>query len=85
MKVLIPGALRSYTGAAQVEAEGGTLAALFNDLEQRHPGLRFRVVDEQQQLRPNLRIFVDGQGTRDLQQPLPAGAFVALVLALSGG
>ena len=27
MKVLMPGALRSYTGAAEVEADGDTLAA----------------------------------------------------------
>lgn len=85
MKVLIPGALRSYTGQAQVEAIGSTLDALFSDLDRRYPGLRFRVVDEQRQLRPNLRIFVNGIGVRDLQQPLRPDDFVAVVLALSGG
>lgn len=85
MKVLIPGALRSYTGESHVEAEGGTLEALFADLERRYPGLRFRVVDEQGQLRPNMRIFVNGLGVRDLQVALKPGDFVAVVLALSGG
>ena len=85
MKVLIPGALRSYTREAQVEAEGGTLAELFDDLDRRYPGLRFRVVDEQLQLRPNMRIFVNGLGVRDLGHPLQADDFVAIVLALSGG
>jgi sulfur-carrier protein len=85
MKVLIPGALRSYTGVPQVEAAGDTLAALFADLDRRHPGLRFRVVDEQQQLRPNMRIFVNGVGVRDLQHALRPDDFVAVVLALSGG
>jgi molybdopterin converting factor small subunit len=85
MKVLMPGALRSYTRAAQVEAFGATLSALFDDLESRYPGLRFRVVDEQNRLRPNMRIFVNGQGTRDLQQALQPDDFVAVVLALSGG
>jgi molybdopterin synthase sulfur carrier subunit len=79
MKVLIPGALRSYTGASQVEATGETLDALFADLDRRHPGLRFRVVDEQQQLRPN------GLGVRDLRHALRPDDFVAVVLALSGG
>jgi sulfur-carrier protein len=46
MKVLIPGALRSYTHASQVEAAGDTLHELFADLDRRYPGLRFRVVDE---------------------------------------
>lgn len=85
MKVLIPGALRSYTGAAQVDADGDTLDALFADLDRRHPGLRFRVVDEQQHLRPNMRVFVNGLGVRDLQHALRPDDFVAVVLALSGG
>jgi sulfur-carrier protein len=85
MKVLIPGALRSYTRDAQVEAVGCTLEALFADLDSRYPGLRFRVVDEQNQLRPNMRLFVNGASVRDLQQTLRPDDFVAVVLALSGG
>lgn len=85
MKVLIPSALHSYTRGPQVQAEGATLAEMFADLDRRYPGLRFRVVDEQQQLRPNMRVFVNGNGVRDLGQPLQPDDFVAVVLALSGG
>ena len=85
MKVLIPGALRSYTRQSHVQAEGDTLHALFADLDRRYPGLRFRVVDEQNQLRPNMRVFVNGVGVRELHHALQADDFVALVLALSGG
>ena len=85
MKVFIPGALRSYTRESHVEAEGDTLHALFADLDRRYPGLRFRVVDEQNLLRPNMRIFVNGVGVRDLHHALQGDDFVALVLALSGG
>ncbi len=85
MKVLIPGALRSYTREANVEAVGDTLDALFVDLDRRYPGLRFRVVDEQNHLRPNMRIFVNGLNVRDLQHALRPDDFVAVVLALSGG
>ena len=85
MQVLIPGALKSYTRASHVEAAGDTLAALFADLDRRYPGLRFRVVDEQGQLRPNMRIFVNGLGVRDLGHALQPSDFVAIVLALSGG
>ena len=85
MKVLIPGALRSYTRDAEVDAAGATLDDLFTDLERRYPGLRFRVVDEQGQLRPNMRLFVNGAGVRDLRHPLRPDDFVAVVLALSGG
>lgn len=85
MKVLVPSALRSYTDAARVEASGDTLLALFAELDQRYPGLRFRVVDERQQLRPNMRIFVNGLGVRDLAHVLQPDDSVAIVLALSGG
>ena len=85
MKVLIPGALRSYTRDAHVEAVGDTLDELFADLDRRYPGLRFRVVDEQNRLRPNMRIFVNGLGVRELGHPLQPDDFVAVVQALSGG
>jgi molybdopterin converting factor small subunit len=85
MQVLIPGALWSYTHGSRVEAEGDTLLSLFADLDRRYPGLRFRVVDEQAQLRPNMRIFVNGVGARDLSHALAPDDFVAIVLALSGG
>jgi molybdopterin converting factor small subunit len=85
MQVLMPTALYSYTGSKQVQAEGSTLDALFNDLDRRYPGLRFRVVDERGMLRPNMRIFVNGLGVRDLSHALQPDDFVAVVLALSGG
>ena len=85
MKVLIPGALRSYTRDAHVEAVGDTLDELFADLDRRYPGLRFRVVDEQHRLRPNMRIFVNGLGVRELGHALQPDDFVAVVQALSGG
>jgi molybdopterin converting factor small subunit len=85
MKVLVPGALRSYTGELHVQADGDTLDAMFADLDRRYPGLRFRVVDEQQLLRPNMRVFVNGRSVRDLGHVLQAEDFVAVVLALSGG
>jgi len=85
MNVLIPGALRSYTRQSHVDAAGVTLDALFTDLDRRYPGLRFRVVDEQGLLRPNMRVFVNGIGVRELQHALKPDDDVAVVLALSGG
>jgi molybdopterin converting factor small subunit len=85
MKVLIPAALQSYTRASRLEAEGDSLDALFANLDRRYPGLRFRVVDERGQLRPNMRIFVNGVGVRELRHALQPDDAVAIVLALSGG
>ncbi len=85
MKVLIPSALYSYTGASWVEAEGGTLAELLDDLDRRYPGIRFRVVDEQDRMRRHMRFFVNSEQTFDLRQPLRSTDEVLLVQALSGG
>jgi hypothetical protein len=61
VRVLIPGPLRSYTAdAAVVAARGGTLDELLADLDRRYPGLRFRVIDEQGDIRRHIKFFVNG-------------------------
>ena len=85
MRVLIPGALRSYTENSVAEAEGATLAAALADLERQYAGIRFRVVDEQDRIRRHIRIFVNGTQVRELSQALAAGDEVVIVQALSGG
>jgi molybdopterin synthase sulfur carrier subunit len=86
MRVLIPGPLRSYTAnAASVDAQGGTLGELTADLDRRFPGMRFRVIDEQGQIRPHIRFFINGMQTRSLCAPLSDSDEVLIVCALSGG
>jgi hypothetical protein len=89
-RVLIPGLLRSYTdGAERVDidlaGESPRLADGLAALDARFPGLRFRVVDEQGQIRPHIKMFIDGAQARDLAVPLPGGAELFIVGALSGG
>ncbi len=85
MKVHIPGALRSYTEKSQVEVGGATLGEVLAELDRQYAGIRFRVVDEQDGIRPHIRIFVNGAQVRDLSQPLGAADEVVIVQALSGG
>jgi len=85
MKVMIPSSLRSYTEKSMTEASGATLGEALADLERRYPGIRFRVVDEQDRIRRHIRIFVDGEQARDLAQPLDGAGEVIIVQALSGG
>jgi len=85
MKVLVPGALRSYTGELHVQADGDTLAAMFADLDRRYPGLRFRVVDEQGAIRAHIKIFVDGVLARDLATAVRPDGELMIVGALTGG
>ena len=85
MRVLIPSALRSYTERGETEASGATLRELLVDLERQYPGIRFRIIDEQDRIRRHIRIFVNGEQARDLAQPLDGAQEVIIVQALSGG
>lgn len=85
MRVIVPSALRSYTGTDEVEADGDTLAALLEDLDARYPGLRFRIVDEQDRIRRHIRFFVNGAQHFDLAMPLGPDDELFIVQALSGG
>jgi molybdopterin converting factor small subunit len=85
MKVLMPSALLSYTGTAQVEAGGASVGELFEDLDARFPGLRFRAIDEQGRFRRHIRCFVNGVQIFDLDRALVAQDEIVLVQALSGG
>lgn len=86
MKVLLPTPLASYTAhRREVEANGATLAELLEDLDRRYPGIRFRVIDEQDAIRPHIKIFVNRVQAAGIAQPLGGGDEVLVVAALSGG
>ena len=86
MKVLIPGPLRTYTKERnKVEAAGATLAAVLADLDRRYPGIRFRMIDEQDAIRRHIRIFVNGDEVRSLDLALHDSDEVIIMQALSGG
>lgn len=88
IEVRIPTILRTYTGDAKiVEAAGGTLGEVIDDLEMRHPGLKDRLVDDAG-LRRFINVylndedvrFIDGLGstTRD-------GDSITILPAVAGG
>lgn len=85
MRVLIPSPLRSYTGSSWVEADGATVGEVLADLDRRYPGIRFRMIDEQDRMRRHVRFFVNDTQTFDLAQRLHPGDELLIVQALSGG
>ena len=86
MKVYVPSALRSYTGLKdEVDADGATLEELLRGLDQRFPGIRFRIIDEQDSIRPHIKIFINHEQARELSAGLRAEDEVSILLALSGG
>lgn len=87
MRVSIPTLLTSYTdGAREVEVEAATLIDALKKLDERYPGLRFRVIDEQDRIREHMNLFVNSQRVRAIEgRSLEAGDQIHIIGALSGG
>jgi molybdopterin synthase sulfur carrier subunit len=86
VRVRLAALLHSYTGGKSVIAcEGATLGAVMDDLDRQYPGIAFRVIDEQGNVRRHVNVFVGEESARDRGVPVPAGAEVFVVGALSGG
>ncbi len=84
--VRIPSPLHSYSkGRSQVELEADSLAALTAQLDALFPGIRFRIIDERDQIRRHIQFFVNGELVRELAHPLASGDTVHIICALSGG
>jgi sulfur-carrier protein len=87
--VRIPTPLRRFTGGAEeVSADGATVAALVEDLERNHPGLKERICDEGGKVRRFVNIFVNGDDVRflnNLETVIKAGDEVSIVPAIAGG
>jgi molybdopterin converting factor small subunit len=84
--VNIASPLRSYTGGASaVSARGATVAELLADLERRFPGMRFRMIDEQDGIRPHIRFFAGTREIRQLNERMDGERTLHVICALSGG
>lgn len=83
--VFIPAILRQFTaGASQVPASGETVRAIIQDLEDHHPGLRGRVLQDGS-LRPEVFIAVGSVEAFGLDVPVEPGAEVFILPAIAGG
>ena len=87
--VRIPTILRTYTGgAAEVPAEGTTLAEVIDALEEAYPGIRARVLDDAGKLRRFVNVYVNDDDVRfaeGLATATKDGAAVSIIPAVAGG
>ena len=86
--VRIPTILRTYTdGAKAVDGEGATLAALIDNLEANHPGIKERLI-EGGDLRRFVNVYVNDEDVRfigGLEAELSDGDQVVVLPAVAGG
>ncbi len=85
MKVYIPTPLRSYTKSSNIDVKGNTINELLADLDKQFPGIRFRVINEQEEIREHIRIFVNKEAILDLNTPVKEKDDIQILQALSGG
>ena len=87
--VFIAMPLRRFTGGlATVQVPGATLRELVENLEASFPGVKARLVDEDDpdKLPPGLSAIVDGEATvLGLRQPLGPDSEVHFLPAIAGG
>jgi len=87
MQVLLPEALvRLFPGAPRQLAlpDQATVADAIAALDARWPGMRDRLCDSTPAIRRHVNVFVAGERAR-LQTPLPPGAELIVMTAVSGG
>lgn len=86
MLVHIPSPLRSYTkGVSKVDADGKSINELLDDLDKQYPGIKFRMIDEQDRMRQHIKIFVNKETVDSIKVPLNSKDEVHIICALSGG
>ncbi|MCW2752824.1 MAG: molybdopterin synthase subunit MoaD [Marmoricola sp.] len=89
VSVRIPTILRTYTaGASEVTAQGADLAAVLDDLEANHPGIKARVLDDAGDLRRFVNVYVGNEDVRFLDAlgtATPAGTQISIIPAVAGG
>jgi molybdopterin synthase sulfur carrier subunit len=89
VKVRVPTPLRRFTaGVDEVAASGNSVRAVIEDLEQRHPGMRERLLDDKGELRRFVNIYLNGNDIRFLAQldsQVKDGDDLSIVPAIAGG
>jgi molybdopterin synthase sulfur carrier subunit len=89
IQVRIPTPLRKFTGGAEtVSASGATVAAIVQDIDTRHPGLKERICDEAGKVRRFVNLYVNGEDIRflsSLDTAVKEGDEISIVPAIAGG
>ena len=85
--VFLPVPARDLTGGVdRCELDAGSVRQAIGLLEERFPGIRDRLLDEQGELKPGMRVTVDGHvSSLGLLARLDANSEVHFLPAIGGG
>ncbi len=89
VKVRIPTPLRKLTNNEElVEATPGTVSSVIAELQNKFPGIKERLVDENGAIRRFVNVYVNEEDIRFLQNmdtALKAGDELSIIPAIAGG
>jgi sulfur-carrier protein len=91
VRFILPTYLQKFSGGrgeVSVSVEGLTAKEAFAALWKAYPGLRDRVVTEQNEVRPYLNVFVGADNIRDLRglaTEVKDGCEITIVPSVAGG
>jgi molybdopterin converting factor small subunit len=87
--IRIPTPLRSYaSGQAEVTVRGESVGAVMEDLTSAYPALRQHLFTNQEELRPYVNLFLNGENVRDLAglaTPVDPDDRLMLIPSIAGG
>jgi MoaD family protein len=86
VEVTVYGPLRAAAGAKTVEVtvDGNTVETVIAAFVDTYPRAESQLVDEDGELRPSVRVMVDGEKA-DRDERVPSGAAIELFPAMRGG
>ncbi|MGI8609994.1 MAG: ubiquitin-like small modifier protein 1 [Candidatus Dormibacteria bacterium] len=89
IKVRVPGPLRRLTsGESVVQVDGSNVGEVLNNLEQKYPGFRERIYDQDGKLRQFVNIYKNDEDIRfgsGLDTAVAEGDDLSIVPAVAGG
>lgn len=89
VQVRMTAVLQKLTGGQKtIEATGGNVAAVIDDMEQRYPGIRAQLYGDDGKLHRFVNVYLNDEDIRYMggpETPLKAGDVLDILPALAGG
>lgn len=89
VKVRIPTPLKKLTNnQAEIHVEGRTIIEIINNFDKGYPGIKERIVDENNEIRRFVNIYLNGEDVRFLDEKeteVKDGDEISIIPAVAGG
>ncbi len=86
IKIITPSVLNLYTNGQKYHSVlATTVRQALDSLDKQYPGIKFRFIDEQDNIRTHMLLFLNGKRITSIDLPLKDGDELFITQNLSGG